>query len=232
MITATGNNFGAGTIQFKDYQSEEIIVLNGAVTYDPSNEEYVAADTLEIYVPTLSLKRSAPTALFIRYTYNSSEVVSIVKCWIKNANTICLEKLKYHDSSPSHTLQFNCAFVPKGEHTVPVFEGETSLTLEGATDKVVLYQQHCIVRPGWVMLFIEWNSFGHTAEDTEFSFYLRGLPSDIDSDFPMIHNTTSRSNSLDVKCHLTGDTLTCYGLKGSSYSITGGKFMKAFFVRG
>lgn len=29
MITATGNNFGAYTIQLKDYQSDKMVVLNG-----------------------------------------------------------------------------------------------------------------------------------------------------------------------------------------------------------
>lgn len=29
MITATGNNFGAGTIQLKDYQNSNMVILNG-----------------------------------------------------------------------------------------------------------------------------------------------------------------------------------------------------------
>ena len=29
MITATGNNFGAYTIQLKDYQSDKMVILNG-----------------------------------------------------------------------------------------------------------------------------------------------------------------------------------------------------------
>jgi len=232
MITATGNNFGAGVIQLKDYQSQDIIVLNGAITYDPTNAEYRAADMLEIYLPTLSIHRSAPTAVFVRFRDGNWDAVAVLKGWIKNANTICIEKHKYYDHLTSHTLQFNCAFVPKGEHALMTFDGESTLTLEGATEKVQIYQQHCVIRPGWVMIFCDWGIFGHTSEDTEFSFNLRGLPSDIDADFPIIHNVSQFSYSRDVKCHMAGDTLTCYGLRRYSYEIEGGKFMKAFFVRG
>ena len=37
MIQSTGNNFGAGVIQFKDYQSEHEIVLNGSFEYNDTN---------------------------------------------------------------------------------------------------------------------------------------------------------------------------------------------------
>ena len=36
MFTSTGNNFGAGSIQFKDYQAENYVVLNAKFTYDPT----------------------------------------------------------------------------------------------------------------------------------------------------------------------------------------------------
>ena len=40
MITATGNNFGAYTIQLKDYQSDKMVVLNGRFELNPESEEY------------------------------------------------------------------------------------------------------------------------------------------------------------------------------------------------
>lgn len=34
MIIATGNNFGAGQIEFKEYLSDNMIILNGRFSFD------------------------------------------------------------------------------------------------------------------------------------------------------------------------------------------------------
>ena len=69
MFNATGNNFGAGSIQFKDYQAENYVVLNAKITYDPSNADYQAADMLEIYVPDLSINRAATSSRSSRWRF-------------------------------------------------------------------------------------------------------------------------------------------------------------------
>ena len=51
MITATGNNFGAGTITFRAYSTEDILVLNGKVEVDVSSQAFLNASQLEIYLP-------------------------------------------------------------------------------------------------------------------------------------------------------------------------------------
>ena len=51
MITATGNNFGAGEIVLKDYQRDHIIIFNGEVSFDPSNEAYRSVDVLADWPP-------------------------------------------------------------------------------------------------------------------------------------------------------------------------------------
>ncbi len=92
MITATGNNFGAGTIQLKDYQSDKMIILNGRVPLDPSQADYEAASQLEIYVPDLMLPKSTTTAVFLHGLSWEKKYVTAVRSWIKNKNTIVLEK--------------------------------------------------------------------------------------------------------------------------------------------
>jgi hypothetical protein len=91
MFTSTGNNFGAGTIQFKDYQAENYVVLNAKFSYDPTNAAYQAADVLEIYVPDLSINRSAVAGVILtfqdRYVYSSytwnNDGGTAIKSWIK-----------------------------------------------------------------------------------------------------------------------------------------------------
>lgn len=48
MFTSTGNNFGAGSIQFKDYLADNYVVLNAKFSYDPSNAAYQAADVTNL----------------------------------------------------------------------------------------------------------------------------------------------------------------------------------------
>lgn len=67
MFNSTGNNFGAGQITFKDYQASNYVVLNSKFTFDPTNADYQACDQLEIYVPDLTIDRSAVGGVFIRF---------------------------------------------------------------------------------------------------------------------------------------------------------------------
>lgn len=59
MFNSIGNNFGAGQITFKDYQAENYVVLNAKFTFDPTNADYQVCDQLKIYVPDLTIDRSA-----------------------------------------------------------------------------------------------------------------------------------------------------------------------------
>lgn len=134
MITATGNNFGAYTIQLKDYQSDKIIILNGRVVLDPTNEDYIAAKQLEIYVPDLSIPKSTTTAVFQQGMSWSRPMVTALKSWIKNKNTIVVEKpivLKSAAAEPE--LMFFCAYVPKGVRFTPEGMTPTPLTIENAS---------------------------------------------------------------------------------------------------
>ena len=47
MIIATGNNFGAGQIEFKEYLSDNMIILNGRFSFDCTKEEYLG-DTCKL----------------------------------------------------------------------------------------------------------------------------------------------------------------------------------------
>ena len=58
MITAIGNNFGAGQISLKDYQNEKLVVLNGKFSFNNKAEAFLSASVLEIYLPELSIPKS------------------------------------------------------------------------------------------------------------------------------------------------------------------------------
>ena len=67
MFNSKGNNFGAGVIPFKDVQEDGYAVLNARFTCSPQCAEYKAAEVLEIYVPALSIERSADAGVVVRF---------------------------------------------------------------------------------------------------------------------------------------------------------------------
>ena len=107
MFNSTGNNFGAGQITFKDYQAENYVVLNSKFSFDPTNADYQACEQLEIYVPDLSIDRSAVGAVFIRFVEDQHwswgdsvyDGGSILKSWVKDKNTIVIEKQPWFDQN-------------------------------------------------------------------------------------------------------------------------------------
>ena len=94
MFVSTGNNFGAGPISFKDVQESEYVVLNAKISCVPTSAAYQAAEQLEIYVPALSIDRSAESFATAVYTdrvpHTGYTTVfdggTFLKTWIKDRN--------------------------------------------------------------------------------------------------------------------------------------------------
>lgn len=120
MIQSTGNNFGAGAIQFKDYQSEHEIVLNGCFEYDDTSEAYLKAKVLEIYLPNLSLSRSAIAGCFCAAMGTYTWMGTTAKCWIKNKNTLCIEKLDLWPDRHQRKIWIYTLFGLRGFHDLQI----------------------------------------------------------------------------------------------------------------
>ena len=157
LFTSTGNNFGAGSISFKSHQEQNFVVLNAKFSYDPTNEEYQAADILEIYVPDLSIKRSAITGVFMtfrdRYVYSSytwnNDGGTVLKSWIKDKNTICIEKLTDFDSKGEITIYIQALYTAlgRGGNTVKGTRTRINVTVEGDTQYLRFGSEtFCVIR--------------------------------------------------------------------------------------
>lgn len=114
MFNSISNNFGAGQITFKDYLATNYIVLNAKVTFDPTNPDYQACDQLEITVPDLTIDRRTIGGVFVRFEetqhYSWGDSVydggSVLKSWIKDRNTIVVEKQPWFDNNGPLTAVF------------------------------------------------------------------------------------------------------------------------------
>lgn len=235
MIIATGNNFGAGVIQLKDYQNANMVILNSRISIDPTDEAYIAARQLEIYVPDLLLPKSTMTAVFHHGKSWAKPMVTALKSWIKDKNTIVIEKpIVLKSASAEPELDFFCAYVPKGVRITLRPLNPTPLTIENPTlaNMSITYQQ-CFITDHWVFLTIQIRGTKTETEGEEFEFSLSGLPNDIAADVPFFFNSYSHSEdgSYEVPINITGDQFTCFGVSGTNWSEGGVIETRIFLVR-
>lgn len=116
MFKSTGSYFGAPEITFKDYQDEHKIVLNAAFEFSADSDAFRNANVLEIYVPNLSLNKSAVTSCFFAAQGAYAWMGTVAKCWIKDKNTICVEKLDIWDNLPNRKIWIFSLFGLRGFH--------------------------------------------------------------------------------------------------------------------
>ena len=242
MIIATGNNFGAGEICFKDYQTDNMVVLQGKFVVDASHEAFQNADVLEIYVPTLTLGKSTEVpAYMVGKAMDYNDLMqprgTIVKTWLKGHNTICIEKITDWDIGTELTYYFALAYISLGKRAEYKREGGVTLKLtEPSVDGEwrLSTQGMCVVRDNWVFCCAPFDDLYSSEDDIPFTFRLEGLPDDIELDIPMIGNDSSwaRPGNHMPEFHVKGDLFSCEkGLPESINHQNGDQFFHFFAVR-
>ena len=188
MITSTGNNFGAGSITLKDFQSEKVLVLNGKFSFNNKSEAFKTATVLEIYVPTLSIPKSGMSACYIMFEADGKICGTTVKTWVKNRNTICVEKLDHwSDLTDEYTICFVNLYVPKGQRGVFEVCQATRLTLTNTTSNNRYdYYQSCYICDDWCMIALMTGSYDSVSGDKNDIVTLGGFPADVDVELPFV----------------------------------------------
>lgn len=82
-----------------------------------------AAETLEISVPALSIERSVVAGVVARYKqrgvyYNSTYIYdggTVLKSWVKDANTLCIEKLSCFDDKQELIIYIQTLYCQLGQ---------------------------------------------------------------------------------------------------------------------
>jgi len=207
MFWSTGNNFGGPRITFKDYQNEHEIVLNAVFEYDSTSAAYQEADHLEIYVPTLSLAKSAITNVYFAAKKDGYWCGTMLKAWIKNANTICIEKLDAWDDCQEHKIWFCSMFGTRGHKTVE-FDLVRKSGVSMSHDGPIGYISNQIYYEGehYVMLAFTTGgiSYGYQGKTDQISNYTP-FPADIDVVLPYItgqfYYRSKGAVMIDVEFH-------------------------------
>ena len=180
MFNSTGNNFGAGQISFKDYQAPNYVVLNSKFSFDPTNADYQACEQLEIYVPDLSIDRSAVGAVFIRFVEDQHwswgdsvyDGGSILKSWVKDKNTIVIEKQTLYP-------QLN-----QGVNTIKGTQQRLTVTTEGDYLRFG-YETFVVVFEHWAFIHMLISGCTYAYRESLWEATLEELPADITADVPI-----------------------------------------------
>ena len=242
MFNSTGNNFGAGTIQFKDYQAENYVVLNAKFTYDPTNAAYQAADVLEIYVPDLAIDRSAVAGVIMRfrdvrvsygYTWDNSGG-TVLKSWIKDKNTICIEKLTNFDEKGDITIYMQALYPMLNQPGSPIKGTRTRINMTQETR--YLYwdsETFCVIFDHWVFVHIGFSSCSYSYRDSPWEATMGNFPTDVCADVPFCGGGNQYNPSVNgiSEAHIENGIFTCQE-RTSGFEDTGyDPFIFAFLVR-
>lgn len=233
ILSSTGNNFGAGRVDFKAALDDNFVVLNGRLAFDRSTPEYQSVDVLEIYFPSLPMKLSLETAVYLTYNTSSyGKCITIVRSWIKNRNTICLEKLNLREDFVDMELVFLCAYLPKGQRRTFAVEGQVDLQLENITGTVRREFACAVVRDSWAMIAIAVAGLSGLAVGESFSMDLVNFPAHIASDIPFLGhwNYASGYGNFLVQARIEGGRFLADGLTEAQADYPSNGFIKAFIV--
>ena len=208
MFNSIGNNFGAGQITFKDYQAENYVVLNSKFSFDPTNADYQACDQLEIYVPDLTIDRSAVGGVFIRfvedYHYSWGDSVydggTVLKSWIKDKNTIAMQRLTM--TTEGNYLRFDYeTFMCEFEH--------------------------------WVFIHLKFSGVSYAYREALWEVTMEQLPADITADVPICGGGNQMHPNCDgmAEAHIENKVLTSQRRVMGFFDTAHDPFVYAFLVR-
>lgn len=193
MIHSISNNFGTPEIEFKDYQDDNMVILNAVFTIDTTSAAYQSAETLEVQLPSLSIGRSAVSACFVQaeqlmwpgQSYQKLfRFATITKTWIKDRNTLCIEKWPKYDNTGEVRIWIYSMYPVVGARDEVKVYDRTTVTYERIQTPMTP-TINCVVEERWAFLSINFGSIS-VSNGVPIEGRLVGFPEDIDTVVPVL----------------------------------------------
>lgn len=195
MFYSTGNNFGAGEILFKDAQEGNYMVLNAEFSYDPTDAAYLAASALEIYVPDLGIARSTETPVAVTFTHRETtgskttnyDGGTFAKSWIKDRNTICIEKLPQLEETGVVTVYIRSLYCQLAQPSAARAMVKKSVTATSEGDMFSFDSSHSfsVIAERWCFVHLCPRAGDSSDSDSDWEGMLSNVPDDIEADIPV-----------------------------------------------
>ena len=239
MITSTGSNFGVTGIQIKDYQTEDMAILEAVFEVDPSNADYQACDVMEIYVPSLRFKKSLESTGFIvyeaeddpRYPHESRNASTVIKVWIKDENTICVEKLGIYDDKEAFKIFISSLFVPSGKR-IP-FQKHTKTSLSCTSEALYMRSGYsfAVIENDWMFLVLGFGSYNYSHRDEVWAVNIQGLPDGFTRDVLIVGGSDWSEPGMGASYgHIENGVLTIEKHAGGWGSTGYEPFLYGYFI--
>lgn len=236
MIKMTSNNFGAECIEFKTFEKPGLVVMNGRFFFQPSNEAYRAAEVLEIKVSDMSLCKSTNAVVYLVDRENEMPHATILKAWIKDCNTICIEPCRCFDDRPLLDIIFCSGFVAKGIRSELIADEAIRPTVEADAGTFTLesskvYRQLFIKDDKWGFLVLNFTKLQAPELNQEFSFRVPELPDNMDAwGVVVIGDHYQEYGSPVCICNFIGQTVFCTPIAYPYNFSNDGRFVIMWFV--
>ena len=243
MFYSTGNNFGAGPILFKSYQAPNYVVLNAKFTFDPMDERYRLNQQPEIYVPDLSIDRSANAGVFIRFIETKHyswgdpryDGGTVLRSWIKDRNTIAIEKVPgfYEKGELIMYIQALYPMLNQGSNTIKGTRQRLSPVTEGNYLRWG-YDSFCVTFEHWAFIHLLFSGCSYAQRDLPWEATMENFPTDITADVPV----PGGGNQFNPECdgmgeaHIENGIFTMQDRVPGFWDTAHDPFLYAFLVRG
>jgi hypothetical protein len=188
MITLAMNNFGCGSITLKDYQSAAICVLNGKITVDLTNPDYMAATRLELDLPAdFAMPKSAMSTAILVSNVPIDRYGTVLHCWIEN-NKLCIEKITEWDSFGNYEIHINSAFVTRGYHGDDFLKVTNTLTILNPGNLYHFSDYHYVETNDYVYFTAMFTDFPRYSVNGQgpFTLQLSGFAPDVSGEIPLV----------------------------------------------
>lgn len=243
MITSLANNFGYGPIQIKDYQDENMIILNTKLIINPASEAYKAAEVLEITVPDLSIPQSAVTGCYIGsqkimnpglYYEKLYRFGTLLKTWIKDKNTICIEKFAPYNDLEEITIWLCSMYAIAGKRGEVRLYDSTPVNCDALEPNFYPDDEIMVVEPNWCFLHFVASGSMQLEDEVPVQAVLEGVPTDIDIEFPLMGGG-QQADCPGVcwsNCTLKNGQITIETPRGTMGNTSADPFVMIYAVRG
>lgn len=236
MVQVVSNNFGADHIDFKTFEKPGLVVVNGRFFFNPSNDAYRSASVLEIKVSDMGLSKSTNAVVYLVDRENEMPHATILKAWIKDCNTICIEPIRCFDERPMLDIIFCGGFVAKGFRTEMEVDEAIRPTVTATAGTFTLessnaYRQLFIKDGKWGFIVMNFTKFQAPELNQEFSFEIPELPDTTDSWGVVVIDENYQSFGSPVCiCKVTGKNVQCTPIAYPYNFSNDGRFMIMWFV--
>lgn len=234
MFKSISNNFGAPQIEFDDFQSDNITILNAHFDIDPTLPGYDDIAEFEIKVPALKMNKSAVTAVFLRSDEPTHGYGTILKSRIKDSDTITIEKLGGFEEYGIIHIDILSAYVKLGYRGPMEVQDLVKFTVQDNEIPMTLEYNSATVKGRWMHLFFVFRTARKSLpQDQEHTYQFTGLPEDTDCIVPIIMSTATvqdKGTSIALG-HLKGNTFTFKRIPQYVFTSNDGHFVNLFIVR-